>query len=301
MKNDRPLSALAPWRSASASSSSVTITPGIRPALNARAAPGESRNTFASARTGRFCASDVAQQLVVLARVVADLVDHEARAGPDLLGELLVLRDDLALVQLVIGDHAPEEEVRPVEPLVGPRDVQAGVHVAVELQQADRVDVEHRRGGAAVPAERVVARQAQDVAEPLGGELPAPALERVAVPVLAGQVDDHLLPARDQVGAERVGREHRVATGVVGDRQHVDPGIIGQRARLVDQRAAAIGGDHPTGGHQLDRDRKRAGRLQAIAKRRRRQLTRPFSALLALQNGKASVGPRGTHCNGCFR
>ena len=194
-------------------------------------------------------ARDVPDQLVVLARVVADLVDHEPRAGPRLLGQLLVLGDHLTLVELVVGDHAAQEEVGLLEPFAGLGDVQSGVHVAVQLEQADRVDVEHGRRRPAVAVERVIARQAQHVVEALGGELPAAALERVAVPVLARQVDDHLLAAGEQVRAQRVGGEHGVATGVVGDRQYVDPRVGGQRPRLVDERTAALGRDHAPGGH----------------------------------------------------
>ena len=79
--------------------------------------------------------------------------------------------------------------------------------------------------------DRVVAGEREHVVEPGRAELPAAALERVPVPVLAGEVDDHLLPARDHVRAERVGREHRVTARVVRDREHVDPGIVGQLAR----------------------------------------------------------------------
>ena len=51
--------------------------PGVE---HARCA-GDSRKTFASTGTLEAVAPEPAQQLVVLARVVADLVDHEARAG----------------------------------------------------------------------------------------------------------------------------------------------------------------------------------------------------------------------------
>ena len=225
------------------------MTPGIRPAWKARAAGPERRKTLARLRTREILARDVADQLVVLARVVADLVDHEARARPRFFGELLVLGNDLTFVELVVGDHAAQEEVGLLEPFVRLGDVQPGIHVAVQLEQADRVDVEHGRRRPAVAVERVIARQAQHVVEALGGELPASALERVAIPVLAGQVDDHLLAAGEQVRAQRVGREHGVATRVVGDRQHVDPRVGGQRPRLIDERAAALGRDHSPGRH----------------------------------------------------
>ena len=52
-----------------------------------------------------------AEELVVLARVVADLVDDETGAVLDLLPQLEVLRHHLPLVALVVGDDAAEEEV----------------------------------------------------------------------------------------------------------------------------------------------------------------------------------------------
>jgi hypothetical protein len=112
------------------------------------------------------------------------------------LRTLQVLRDDLALVALVVRDDAAEEEVGPVEARAGPAVVaEPGVHVGVELEEPHRVDVEYGLGQPFVPRHRVVARHREHVAEALGRELPASALERVAVPVLAGEVDHHLLRA----------------------------------------------------------------------------------------------------------
>ena len=74
-------------------------------------------------------------------------------------------------------------------------------------QQPDRVDVEDRCRQAPVTRDRVVAGEREHVVEPLRAELPPAALERVPVPVLAGEVDDHLLPARDQVACPSVSGE----------------------------------------------------------------------------------------------
>ena len=150
--------------------------------------------------------SDVAQKLVVLAGVPADLLDDEARAGLRLLPELEVLRHHLPLVALVVRDHAAEEEVGAVEAPPGlALVVEAGVHVREEAQKPDRVDVEDGRREPFVPGDRVVAGQREHVVEPGRGELPPAALERVPVPVLAREVDDHLLPAGDHVRPEGVG------------------------------------------------------------------------------------------------
>ena len=79
-----------------------------------------------------------AQELVVLARVPADLVDREAGAGLDLLPQLEVLRHHLALAPLVVRDDGAEEEVRLVEPRVRPALVaQALVHLR---EEANRVN-----------------------------------------------------------------------------------------------------------------------------------------------------------------
>ena len=139
----------------------------------------------------------VLEQLVHLAGVVADLVDDEGGPGGELGGELEVLRHDLALVALVVVDDGPEEEVgpfhaRPAAP--GSPRFQSLVHVREHLEEADRVDVEDAAGAAAVAVGRVVAGQGEDALEPLAGQLPGVALQAVPVPVLAGEVDDDVLP-----------------------------------------------------------------------------------------------------------
>ena len=223
---------------------------------------------MASTETRQLLAPDPAQQLVVLARVPADLVDDEARARLDLLPQLEVLRHHLALAPLVVRDDAAEEEVRPVEPRLRPARVrQPLVHLGEEAEQADRVDVEHRSREPLVPRDRVVAGEREDVVEPLRAELPAATLERVAVPVLAGEMDDHLLAARDQIGPERVGREHRVPARVVGDREHVDARVGGELPRHLHHPAAAVRRDQPAARDHLGRDDERAGLRELFAER----------------------------------
>ena len=211
---------------------------------------------------------DPAQQLVVLARVVADLVDDEPRARRHLLRQLQVLRHDLPLVPLVVRHDAPQEEVRPTQRAVGPPlVVQAHVHLGEHAEEPDRVDVEDRRRMPLVAGHGIVARQTEDVAEPLGAELPAAALERVPVPVLARQVDDHLLAERQKVAPERVGREHRMPTRVVRDRQHVDPRVRRELARLRLERTAAVPRQKAAARDELRGDDERTGALEVLAKR----------------------------------
>ena len=191
-----------------------------------------------------------AQELVVLACVVADLVDHEAGAVLDLLAQLEILRHDLTLVSLVVRDDTAEEEVRRSCQSV----LTALVHVGEHAQQSDRVDVEHGRRDPPVARHRVVARQREHVMKPFRPEFPAAALERVAIPVFAREVDDHLLAALNQVGSERVRSKHCVAARVVGDREHVDPRMLRELTR---QRQNVLGsplGDQAAAGHELGGD-----------------------------------------------
>ena len=223
---------LPPCRSASASNSSVTTMPGMTPRRKARAAVLERTYTFA--RTCRSSPSRLIQRTSSSSLRVFQptwLITNRAPAR-DLLPQLEVLRHHLALVQLVVRDDSAQEEVGSLEPRVGPAHVgQAGVHVREEADQPDRVDVEDRRREASVTHHRIVAGQCEHVLESRRAELPAATLERVPVPVLAREVDDHLLSARDQIGPQRVRREHRVTARVVRDREDVDPGIRGEVPR----------------------------------------------------------------------
>ena len=237
--------------------------------------------------------ADPPQQLVVLAHVPADLVDHEPRARPGLLAELEVLRHHLTLVALVVRHHAAEEEIGAVEAHVGlPGVREPVVHLGEEADEPDRVDVEDGCREALVAHDRVVARQREDVVETHRAELPATALERVSVPVLAGQVDDHLLAARDHVGAERVGREHRVPPGVVGDRQHVDARVVRQLAREVEHAARPVRRDEAAARDDLGRDDEGARPGEMLSQRCHG--SGPF--VPSIRRPPASASPRRTSC-----
>ena len=213
-------------------------------------------------------AADPAKELVVLAGVPAGLVDDEAGARPHLLAQLEVLGHHLAFVPLVVRDDPAQEEVRPLERRGRSAHVrQAHVHIGEEADQPDRVDVEDRGGEPTVAHDRVVAGQREDVLEARRAELPAATLERIAVPVLAGEVDDHLLPARDQVGPERVGREHGVPTGVVRDREDVDPWVGGEIPREREHPCASLRGDRATARDELRDDDEAARSCEGVAER----------------------------------
>ena len=129
--------------------------------------------------------------------------------------------------------------------------------------RADGVEVEHRLGPAAEAAGGIVAGDGQDVLETLGGIAPGGRLQAVAVHVLAGQVQDHAVAALGHQPAEPVGRKHRPAARIVGDRDPADarigqqvPGEGRQIARRIDRLQSARG-DHlraviePAGGEHL--------------------------------------------------
>ena len=111
---------------------------------------------------------------------------------------------------------------------------------------------------------------AKMIVESFGGVSPGGGLDAVAVHVLAGQMQHDPLPAVGDQSAEPVGRKHRPAAGIVGDRNPADPAVAeqilgesGQIAGLVG-RFEAAGGDHldaviePLAGeHLLERSRRR--------------------------------------------
>jgi hypothetical protein len=146
-----------------------------------------------------------AQQLVLLARVVADLADHEGSAAAHLERQLEVLGDQLALEALDVGHGAAEEEgmgARVRHPVGGGP---GGGHLAelpVEVEEPDRIHVEHGSGQARVPLDRVVAGDGQHRGQAPAQEVPPQALEPVAVPVAAGHVHDDVVAQLD----DRLGR-----------------------------------------------------------------------------------------------
>ena len=74
-------------------------------------------------------------------------------------------------------------------------------------------------------------------------------------------------PREIEIRAERVGREHRVAARVVGDREHVDPRIGRELARHLEDLPAAVRGDQAATRHELGGDDERAGSSELFAKR----------------------------------
>ena len=214
----------------------------------------------------------VAQQLVALAGVEADLSDDEPGTAGDLFFELEQLRHDFVFVPLEVGgDGAGEKGGR----LHRPRGaaarhtgaIPAAIHFVEHRQQPDRIDVEHRLGAAMIAGCRIVAAEGQDVVKPFAGELPGFAFEAVAIEVLAREMNQNFLAAVEDRLAERHRAELRIAAGVVGDRDPVDSIAMHE---LRGERAGAnrLGVGHGAArGHQFHADREIGGFRQFIAER----------------------------------
>jgi L-lysine 2,3-aminomutase len=78
-----------------------------------------------------------------------------------------------------------------------------------QRQEADGIDVKDRLGAAADADARVVAAQDQEIAETLVGQVPGLALQRVAVEILAGEMDHGLASGVAQ--RDRRGRAARAS------------------------------------------------------------------------------------------
>ena len=110
------------------------------------------------------------------------------------------------LVPLVVRHDRPREERRRAQPLaLRLVDDEPLVHVGEDAQEPDGVDVEDGARKPPVAGGRVVAGEGEDVLEPERGEVPGATLQGVAVPVLAGEMDDHLLPRSGELDADHVG------------------------------------------------------------------------------------------------
>ena len=266
----RPLSGDAACRSTSASSSSVTTHPGTRPAWKARATPGREDVRVRDDRPPDPLPAHPAQELVLLAGVVADLGDDEVRPGPRLEPELEELRDEVALEPLERVHGAAEEEVvarwigRAVRlgPLHGAR-----AELAQEREERDGVDVEHRLREALEAVDRVVAADREDGGEAARQQVPAQALEPVPVPVARRDVDDDVVAQRPERLAGRVRAQARVPAGVVGDRERGDPRVAREVRGHPERPLAAGVGELAGPRHELHDGRERTGRREGSAER----------------------------------
>ena len=200
-------------------------------------------------------AAHPSEELVLPARVVADLGHREIGACADLERELEQLRDEVALEALERVHGTAEEQVvgRGIDRPLGDRarDGPLG-ELAVHREQCDRVNVEHRPGETLEPVDRVVAGHGEDRPEAARQEVPAQALERVPVPVPGGHVDDDLVAQVTQRLGRCIRAQPGMATRVVGHRQGRDP-----RDLRRGPRPSATGA-----GHEDRRARRPTGRAR---------------------------------------
>jgi hypothetical protein len=136
--------------------------------------------------------------------------------------------------------------------------------VAIEREEAHRVHVEDGAREALEPLGRVVAGDRQHVADPAPLELSRERQQAIATPVSAGHVDDDILPTRQELLGEERRARHRVAAGVVGDRDRRDPRIVHQRMRGGEAGAARPVGHGTPPGDQLRHRDELVGGQQAL-------------------------------------
>ena len=133
-----------------------------------------------------------------------------------------------------------------------------------------RIEIEHRLGVALIAGGRIITAQQQQVAHPERGGAHQLALERDAVAVAAGELEDRLDPGADQQRRRRKGAHMGAGAGAVGDVDGVRKAA--QRQRLGDEiigiaghRRHHLGGDDETAGREALRE----GLRRAFARRRR--------------------------------
>ena len=145
----------------------------------------------------------VLQQFVLLAAVVADLIDDETRPSLNLLGQLEILRHDFAFMTLEIRDDGTGKE--------------RGVSLGQQADQSHGIGIEYGSGLSFKTGNGKITRKGEHVMKASAGQSPTAAFKRIAVPVLTGKMDDNFLTARDQVGSHGVGAQHGVSAWVVSD------------------------------------------------------------------------------------
>ena len=125
------------------------------------------------------------------------------------------------------------------------------------LDQRGRIDVEHRLGVGLVAGFRIVAGEEEEVADAERGGAHHLALQRDAVLVAAGDLQDRLDLHADEDGGGRKRRHMGAGAGAVGDVDRVGEPL--QRRRLAAQvlrvgrhrRGDFRGHDEPAGPHPL--------------------------------------------------
>jgi hypothetical protein len=126
---------------------------------------------------------------------------------------------------------------------------------ARRLGERARVEIEHGLGIRLIAGGRIVAAQQQEVPHPERGGAHQLALERNAVTVAAGQLEDRLDPGTDQQRRRRQGAHMGAGAGPIGDvdgirqaaqRQRLCGEVIG----IARHRRRHLGGDDESAGRE---------------------------------------------------
>ena len=161
----------------------------------------------------------IADELLHLAGIVAQLRDEELRACDDLLFHLQVLRDGLALEVLKGVDHAAVVKVRGFldDVALAAGNDQTRIHLGSEHLHVHRVEVEHWARAAGPTSCLVVAGHEQDVLETLALHAVQLRNDLVARAILAREVHERNDALVEKFLAKRIGEQRGIATRIVGD------------------------------------------------------------------------------------
>ena len=139
------------------------------------------------------------------------------------------------------------------------------VHRPQQRDQPYGVEIEDRLGQAAKTGRGVIAGEGQDVMKSFRGITPGGRFQPAAIEVLAGQMDHDVRAAAGEFSGQPVGRKHRPAARIVGDRDPADARIIQQAAGKAHDILRTIVRERPAGGDDFGAVVEAAA-LQQVAK-----------------------------------
>ena len=186
----------------------------------------------------------VETQFMHFAGIESDLIDDEFGATFDFLLQLEVLRNYFPFEQFVVCRHRSDAEFGLLVVLIEP-----AVHLVQHANEPDGVDVEHGFRHSFVPRDRIVPCHGEDVMKSLTVQEPGLALESVPIEIFAREMKNDLLAGIEDRFSEGLRRELGIASGIVGDGNPVDRGILNE---LGGKRAGLDGVPLPHGA--ADRD-----------------------------------------------
>ena len=109
--------------------------------------------------------------------------------------------------------------------------------------QADRIQIKHRHGLTLVACHRIIAGQRENIVKSLRCATPGRGLQTVSIQVFAREVNDQWRAPGLECSGNPIGRQHRIAAGVVGDGNPPDPRVRSQRFTQFNElgRLARVG------------------------------------------------------------